>query len=70
MTVDELERRFSWTSGRATDALDTLLDVSVCHQYFIAHSPISHLPHSHFSNNWILGVLKSLLVYQCRKDLL
>ncbi|KAJ6966726.1 vacuolar protein sorting-associated protein 22 [Populus alba x Populus x berolinensis] len=26
VTVDELERRLSWTSGRATDALDTLLD--------------------------------------------
>ncbi|KAG6790629.1 hypothetical protein POTOM_006788 [Populus tomentosa] len=26
VTVDELERRLSWTTGRATDALDTLLD--------------------------------------------
>ncbi|KAF2288746.1 hypothetical protein GH714_012218 [Hevea brasiliensis] len=26
VTVDEVERRLSWTSGRATDALDTLLD--------------------------------------------
>ncbi|KAK1583039.1 hypothetical protein Q3G72_020512 [Acer saccharum] len=26
MTVDEVERRLSWTSGRAIDALDTLLD--------------------------------------------
>lgn len=27
VTVDEVERRLSWTSGRAIDALDTLLDV-------------------------------------------
>ncbi|KAG6634589.1 vacuolar protein sorting-associated protein 22 homolog 1 isoform X2 [Carya illinoinensis] len=26
VTVDEVERQFSWTSGRAIDALDTLLD--------------------------------------------
>ncbi|MCI07359.1 vacuolar protein sorting-associated protein 22-like [Trifolium medium] len=26
VTVDEVERRLSWTSGRAIDALDTLLD--------------------------------------------
>uniref|UniRef100_A0ABL6VL38 Vacuolar protein sorting-associated protein n=1 Tax=Cannabis sativa TaxID=3483 RepID=A0ABL6VL38_CANSA len=26
VTIDEVERRLSWTSGRATDALDTLLD--------------------------------------------
>ncbi|KAF3453491.1 hypothetical protein FNV43_RR03931 [Rhamnella rubrinervis] len=26
VTVDEVERRLSWTSGRASDALDTLLD--------------------------------------------
>ncbi|KAF2285766.1 hypothetical protein GH714_007715 [Hevea brasiliensis] len=26
VTVDEVEGRLSWTSGRATDALDTLLD--------------------------------------------
>ncbi|KAJ7963845.1 Vacuolar protein sorting-associated protein [Quillaja saponaria] len=26
VTVDEVERRLSWTSGRATDALDTLLE--------------------------------------------
>uniref|UniRef100_A0A9I9ECI9 Vacuolar protein sorting-associated protein 22-like protein 1 n=1 Tax=Cucumis melo TaxID=3656 RepID=A0A9I9ECI9_CUCME len=26
VTVDEVERRLSWTSGRAVDALDTLLD--------------------------------------------
>lgn len=30
MTVDELERRLSWTSGRAIDALETLLKVSLC----------------------------------------
>jgi ESCRT-II complex subunit VPS22 len=28
VTVDEVDRRLSWTSGRAIDALDTLLDVS------------------------------------------
>lgn len=26
MTVEEVERRLSWTSGRAIDTLDTLLD--------------------------------------------
>lgn len=26
VTVDEVERRLSWTHGRAIDALDTLLD--------------------------------------------
>ncbi|XP_062105584.1 vacuolar protein sorting-associated protein 22 homolog 1-like [Humulus lupulus] len=26
VTIDEVERRLSWTTGRATDALDTLLD--------------------------------------------
>ena len=28
MTVEEVEKRLSWSSGRATDALETLLDVS------------------------------------------
>ncbi|KAK9156599.1 hypothetical protein Scep_003173 [Stephania cephalantha] len=28
VTVDEIERRFSWSSGRAADALETLLEVS------------------------------------------
>lgn len=27
VTVDQVEKRLSWTSGRAIDALDTLLDV-------------------------------------------
>lgn len=32
VTVDEVERRLSWTSGRAIDALDILLEVSCfCH---------------------------------------
>lgn len=40
VTVDEVERRLSWTSGRAVDALDTLLDVSFSSYLF------SHIQHS------------------------
>lgn len=36
VTVDEVERRLSWTSGRAVDALDTLLDVSFS-SYLFSH---------------------------------
>ena len=28
MIVDEVKRRLSWTSGRAIDTLDTLLDIN------------------------------------------
>lgn len=28
VTVDEVQRRLNWSSGRATDALETLLEVS------------------------------------------
>lgn len=29
VTVDEAERQLSWSTGRATDALETLLEVSL-----------------------------------------
>lgn len=29
MTVEEVERQLSWSSGRAIDALETLLEVSI-----------------------------------------
>ena len=43
MTVEEVERRLSWSSGRATDALETLLDVSAYFYVYSVHMDSSHL---------------------------
>lgn len=59
VTVDEVERHLSWTSGRAIDVLDILLEVSCC-----CHWPKLLLIH----RSQILGAQK-FYIGQCRKVL-
>ena len=39
VTVEEVERRLSWTPGRTIDALETLLDVRSLTFYFVSSFP-------------------------------
>ena len=64
VTVDEVQRRLSWPSGRATDALETLLDVSFCCCFYISFCKICTRA-LFCSSFWELVTL----VLQCRKVL-
>lgn len=64
MTVDEVQKRFSWSSGRATDALETLLEV--CHWCWFFYS-IQYF--CSVSVSYLFALANETLLGKYRKDL-